>query len=142
MNKIIRVVFDTNVLVAALRSRTGASNYLVGLLSDETWELQLSQAVVLEYEEILKSFTADFYLSDVEIDEFIDILCYYARLHPKRYFSWRPISSDADDDIIIELAIQSGADVIVTFNKRDLRAAEQFGINLLTPSEFIRFLEQ
>ena len=56
------------------------------------------------------------------------------------YFLWRPLLPDPKDDMVLEVAIASGASHIVTFNRRDLRLASQFGIVLLPPSDLIRLL--
>lgn len=56
------------------------------------------------------------------------------------YFLWRPLLPDPKDDMVLEVAIASGASHIVTFNSKDLRLATQFGIIVLTPADFIRLL--
>ena len=50
----------------------------------------------------------------------------------------RPLSQDANDDMVLDVAINGGADVIVTSNIRDFApTAERFGIQALTPKEFL-----
>ena len=56
------------------------------------------------------------------------------------YFLWRPILPDPEDDMVLEVAIASGATHIVTFNRKDFRLASQFGITVLPPADFIRLL--
>ena len=56
------------------------------------------------------------------------------------YFLWRPLLPDPGDDMVLEVAIASGATHIVTFNHKDLRLASQFGITVLPPADFIRLL--
>jgi predicted nucleic acid-binding protein len=48
------IVLDTNVLVAALRSRRGASYQLIGMIGTGVFRPNISVALALEYEEILK----------------------------------------------------------------------------------------
>jgi predicted nucleic acid-binding protein len=55
---------------------------------------------------------------------------------------WRPLLPDPDDHMVLELAIESRSDFIVTFNRKDFGAAEQFGIRVVTPVEFLAILEK
>jgi rRNA-processing protein FCF1 len=54
MDRPYQLVLDTNVLVSGLRSQQGASYKLLTLLNDQCWQLNISAALVFEYEEILK----------------------------------------------------------------------------------------
>jgi predicted nucleic acid-binding protein len=40
------------------------------------------------------------------------------------------------------LAVESGCDFIITYNVRDFAGAEKFGIEVVTPQEFFRRLEE
>jgi predicted nucleic acid-binding protein len=55
-------------------------------------------------------------------------------------FRWRPHLKDPGDDFILELAVQSQSEYIVTYNKADFAGLEDFGIALLTPKEFLQLL--
>ena len=56
-------------------------------------------------------------------------------------FLWRPSLRDADDDMVLEVAVNGRADAIVTFNRRDFRpATEWFGIEVLLPGAAIERL--
>ena len=57
------------------------------------------------------------------------------------FYLWRPYLKDPFDDHILEVMIQSNAQAIVTFNKKDFREAENLGIKILTPKEFLEGLE-
>jgi predicted nucleic acid-binding protein len=57
------------------------------------------------------------------------------------FYLWRPYLKDPFDDHILEVTIQSNAQAIVTFNKKDFREAENLGIKILTPKEFLEGLE-
>ena len=78
-------------------------------------------------------------LSDAQIDDVIDFLCLHAQAH-QIFYLWRPVLKDPDDDFLLELAVKSGAD-IVTWNWADFKRAEPFNINVLTPRDFLRLLE-
>lgn len=130
----LRVVIDSNVLVAARKSRTGASHRLVSdyFQYPGLWDWMISTAVLLEYEEQLVRLRMPH--SDIEI--FLDDLAAVAV--PVRIpFRLRPFLHDPDDDFIAELAIASGTGVIVTFNTRNFRAARLLGIRIETPAEFL-----
>lgn len=136
-----QVVLDTNVLVAALRSKQGASYRLLTTLGDARWRANLTVPVVLEYEAVLKRDPNQFGLSDGDVDDLIDAICSQAGLH-RLYFLWRPVASDPNDDLILEAGIASYSDFIITFNKRDFPESMKFGIRCLTPQEFLILLER
>jgi predicted nucleic acid-binding protein len=91
---------------------------------------------VLEYEAVLKRTCPVLGLTEGDIDDVIDAICSQAGLH-RQYFLWRPAAADPDDDLVMEAAIASHSDFIVTFNKRDFPESERFGIRCLTPKEFL-----
>ena len=136
-----QIVLDTNVLVAAMRSRQGASYRLLSLLGDCRWRPNMTVAVVLEYEAVLKRDCLQFGLAEEDVDDVVDALCAQGGLH-RLYFLWRPVASDPDDDLILEAAIASHSDFIITFNKRDFPDSLRFGIRCLTPKEFLILLKE
>jgi putative PIN family toxin of toxin-antitoxin system len=136
-----QVVIDTNVLVAALRSRLGASFRLLNLLGKGEWRPNITVAMMLEYESVLKRDCKQFGLTELDVDILIDNICSKAGKH-NLYFLWRPVASDPDDDLVLEAAIASHSDFIITFNKRDMEGCRNFGIRCLTPREFLILLEE
>ena len=132
-----QVVLDTNVLLAALRSRRGASFRLLSLIDDERWQLNLSVPLLLEYEDVLKRTDVGLSVSHAEIDEALDFLCATANLR-EIFYLWRPALPDPKDDFILELAVESGCDFIITFNVTDFAGIEKFGLAAITPREFLR----
>ncbi len=136
-----QIVLDTNVLVAAMRSRRGASYRLLDGLGDDRWRPNVTVAIVLEYEAVLKRDCGEFGLTEDDIDDVVDAICSQAGIH-RLYFRWRPVASDPDDDLVLEGAIASRSDFIITFNKRDFSDSERFGIRCLTPKEFLILLEE
>ena len=133
-----QVVIDTNVLVAALRSSLGASYRLLDTLEMGQWQPNISVAVALEYEEVLKRSTVNPGMSLQDVDDFMDYLLSRANLVPI-FFRWRPALRDPDDDRILEVAVRSKA-MVVTFNHRDFEGAEQFGVHVMSPAEFLAML--
>jgi putative PIN family toxin of toxin-antitoxin system len=132
-----QVVIDTNVLLAALRSNRGASYRLLSLVGDDRWELNLSVPLLLEYEDVLKRPNAGLVYED--IDAILDFLCAVANRR-EIFYLWRPILLDPKDDFILELAVESNADFIITFNLKDFMGIERFGLAAITPREFLHKL--
>ena len=138
--KPFQVVLDTRVLVAAVRSSQGASFRILQLVGDPRWELNLSPALLFEYEEAASVHAKKFWTEPGRLSDLLDFLIANAN-RPRISYSWRPILRDADDDMVVELAIAAQAEFIVTHNVRDFAGAERFGVGVLTPAEFLRKLE-
>ena len=137
--KILQIVIDTNVLLSALRSQFGTSFRLLSLIEDSRFQINLSVALVFEYEDVLKRPEMKLNLTHQEIDDVIDFLCQNANLR-EIFYLWRPTLNDPKDDFVLELAVESNCDYIVTFNTKDFTAAEKFGIKAVRPNEFLRII--
>jgi putative PIN family toxin of toxin-antitoxin system len=137
--KPLRVVLDTNVLVAALRSGSGASRQILLALRDERFSALVSVPLFMEYEATLKraALLRETKLSLRDIDELLDIVaacCEQTDIH----FSWRPQLRDPKDEMVLETALNSRADALVTFKRTDFEAAcANFSVELLSPSQFL-----
>ena len=131
-----QIVIDTNVLIAALSSRRGASYRLFMLLGSAKFGINISVPLILEYESIGKRLVGDMPYTEQDVEDVIEYFCSIASQW-KIYYLWRMLLQDPKDELILELAIVANCDVIVTFNKRDFRGAEQFGIEVMTPKEFL-----
>ncbi|HVG39191.1 MAG TPA: putative toxin-antitoxin system toxin component, PIN family [Pyrinomonadaceae bacterium] len=133
----LKAVVDTNVIVSALRSKSGASFRLLSLVGDERWRMSLSVPLFLEYEDVLKRPEIGLTLSADKIDDVLNFVCAQADLR-EIFYLWRPVLPDPKDDFVLELAVESGRRYIVTFNVRDFEASRQFGIEAVTPREFLQ----
>ncbi|MFZ5477351.1 MAG: PIN domain-containing protein [Myxococcota bacterium] len=131
------VVLDTNVLIAALRSRRGASFRLLSLVGTGRFDIALSVPLVLEYEGVANRLLPEIGISAGEVGDILDYLCSVAIRRPV-FFLWRPTLPDPKDDMVLELAVDAGAPVIITFNGRDFAGAERFGVRVLTPREYLQ----
>jgi predicted nucleic acid-binding protein len=133
----LQVVIDTNVLVAALRSRNGGSAALLQKLgADRRWQMNLSVSLVAEYTEIVHREGRSLGYSWQDCEDFLDYIC-AAGIERPIYFRWRPVFSEPDDDLFLELAVACGAAHIITHNRRHFAEAERFGIVPLSPAEFL-----
>lgn len=128
---------DTNVLVSALRSRLGASFRLLSLIDSGKFSLCVSVPLVLEYEAATKRQAKTIGLTYTDIDNILDYLCLVAK-HHRVYYLWRPTLKDPNDDMVLELAVSCKAEAIVTYNRGDFKGAEQFGIRILSPKNFLK----
>jgi putative PIN family toxin of toxin-antitoxin system len=137
------MVLDTDVIVAAVRSTAGASAEIVRRALRGELMIEASVAVVLEYEAVATraEHLAAGGLSAAEVLTVVDALASLA--HPiEIHFRWRPQLRDADDEMVLEAAINSQDRRIVTFNKRDFApAAQRFDVALATPAEFLESLK-
>lgn len=137
----VQIVIDTNVLVAAARANTGASFELLRLFSvgDTRWQWNISTALLLEYEAVLKREQHRQGRSLAVVDRFLDDLAARANRHAIFYLI-RPFLTDPDDELILELALASASSYIITYNRSDFRDAGRFGLGVLAPGEFLRIL--
>jgi putative PIN family toxin of toxin-antitoxin system len=137
----LETVLDTNVLIAALRSRRGASFELLRLVGNPRWRLHLSTALLLEYEAVARRQAQHFWLHPSRIEEVLDFLAASGQEHAVR-FRWRPFLSDPDDDFILELAVAAKARYIVTHNLKNFAGVESFGLEAIAPAQMLLKLQE
>ena len=133
MRKKNNIVIDTNVIVSALRSNAGASFILLSLIDSGKFRINISVPLILEYEANAKKRTK---LDDEVVEDIIDYICQIGN-ERKTFYLWRPFLRDPKDDFILELAVESQSQYIVTYNKKDFRGCHQFGITVLDPKEYL-----
>jgi putative PIN family toxin of toxin-antitoxin system len=134
-----RVVIDTSVLIAGLRSALGASYQILQGLGRAEFTVSVSVPLVLEYESVAKRQARELGLTFDDIDDVLDYVCSIAE--PREiFYLWRPFLSDPRDDLVLELAVEANAGFILTHNLRDFAGAEQFGVEALSPGAFLRYL--
>jgi putative PIN family toxin of toxin-antitoxin system len=132
-----QIVIDTNVLVAALRSSRGASHKLLLLINSGKFEINVSVPLVLEYEAVAKRLIREIPLTECDIDNILDYICAVAN-RKQIFYLWRPFLRDAKDDMVLELAVAASCDFIVTHNKKDFQGVDRFGLEVVTPKEFLQ----
>jgi putative PIN family toxin of toxin-antitoxin system len=134
------LVLDTNVLVAGVRSRTGASNPLLIAGFRGRFQWLCSVPLFYEYEDVLMraEFLLDIGVTRAEIATFLTDVAGTVQPVDLR-FLWRPQLRDAGDEMVLETAVNGGADALVTHNARDFGGVpERFGIALWSPAEALR----
>jgi putative PIN family toxin of toxin-antitoxin system len=134
-----RIVLDTNVLIAASRSKLGASAQLLSLIGKRQFEICVSVPLILEYEAV--------FLREVEPAsedwrirmDILDYVCAVA-VQQEIFFLWRPSLRDPKDEMVLETAVAGGCSTIITYNKRDFLGADRFGVTINTPKEFLEII--
>jgi putative PIN family toxin of toxin-antitoxin system len=139
----MRVILDTNVLVAALRSDMGASYAIVSQLPSEHFQMALTVPLYLQYQDVL---TRPEHMTGASTrDDILNFLRYLCSIaHQQRvFFLWRPWLTDPQDDMVLEAAVASQSRYIITHNLRDFTGSgieEYFGIVPIRPREFLHRL--
>ncbi len=81
----------------------------------------------------------DFKYSKDEISNIaLKISCFVEVIEPKQKVE--VVKEDPDDDKVIECAIESGSEYILTYDKHLLKLKEFRGIKIITPDEFDKIL--
>ena len=137
-------VLDTNILVAALWSRNGASFEILRRVLSGKLAIAVSVALVLEYEDVLKraAIAEASWADEGQLDIILDAVLFQAlRIMPIRT-RLRPALRDPADEMVLECAVQAGAKAMVTMNDRDFRkACKTYRLELLRPGALLRRLE-
>jgi putative PIN family toxin of toxin-antitoxin system len=129
------------VLVAALRSRSGASNAILRKVAAGEVTPLVSPALFLEYEDVLKRTEQQraHGLSLEDIDGFL--AAFASASEPVEcHFRWRPQLRDPGDEMVLEAAVNGTAEALVTHNIRDFGPAKLFQLRVITPGECLKEL--
>jgi putative PIN family toxin of toxin-antitoxin system len=134
------MVLDTDVVVAAMRSPRGASAVILRAARQGRVTLLLSMPLALEYEAVATRAEHRLAagLSECEVNIFLTAVVALAE-PVTTHFLWRPQLRDPADEMVLEAAVNGGADALVTFNVRDFGTVPaQFGVEIMLPREAIR----
>jgi len=136
----MRIVLDTSVVVAGLRTRSGAGNAVLRLVAQKRVTVLATTPLFLEYEEVLKrpEHRLAHGLTPEAVDEFLAELA--ALIEPvELHFQWRPQGPDPNDEMVLEAAINGRADALITYNVADFAGiAERFRIEVLPPADLLK----
>ena len=137
----MRLVLDTNVIVAAFRSRNGASNLLLRLVDRSAVTPLCSTALFLEYEAVL-SREETRQVTGHSLEDVAAVMSALAAVSEGVDISFRtrPMLSDVADEMVLEAALNGQAEAIVTHNVKDFRPALALGVIIATPGEIVRRL--
>lgn len=130
---------DTNILVAALKSRLGYAHRFVLAIGTDKFDIALSVPLVLEYEAVAKRFIGQNGLSTQDVEMLIDYICAVG-IQQDIFYLWRPFLPDPKDDMVLEVAVAAGCRYIITYNLKDFRGVERFGVRAVEPKEFLAII--
>jgi len=135
----VRVVLDTDAIVAAMRSPSGASAAIIRKARRGKVALLLSVPLAMEHEAVCvrpeHQLAAG--LSEQEVRIFVDAVIAIAE-PVKIHYLWRPQLRDPSDEMVLETAVNGRANLLITFNVRDYGTAPaRFGIEVMTPREAV-----
>lgn len=139
----MRFILDTNILVAGLRSPKGASAALLTLVLAGKIQPIVSVPLFLEYEAVLLRPThlLAAQLTERDVINFLNVFAGFV-VPTEIFYLWRPQLKDANDDMVLEAAVNGQAAILVTFNTADfLLATSKFNIKLMLPSLFLKELQ-
>ena len=137
-----RVVLDTNVLTAGLRSRNGASFVILQLIGQQRIKPLVTVSLFLEYEAVLKrpEQMSVHGLSEPQVDRLLAGFLSIAEPIDV-HFRWRPQLSDPKDELVLEAAVNGRAEVMLTHNLRDFEAVQRkFNLGIMRPSRFLELI--
>jgi putative PIN family toxin of toxin-antitoxin system len=136
----MRIVLDTSVLVAASHSRHGASFALVSMLPSTRFEIAVSVSLYMEWQSVLTR--TEHLPPGVDRESALAYLRYLLSLaHLQNiHFLWRPLLRDPDDDMVLECAVASGSQLIVTHNVKDFVRAQSLNVKAITPAAFLSLI--
>ena len=100
----------------------------------------MSVALLFEYEDVLKRNSRKLGLTHRAIDAFLDNLCRLSSFQ-KIHYLWRPFLSDPKDDHVLELAVASQVKRITTFNVKDFKGIDKFGVKIINPKQLLEEIE-
>ncbi|NBB75617.1 MAG: PIN domain-containing protein [Bacteroidetes bacterium] len=98
--------------------------------------LQLKNFCRPTYEGVLLRQRRDLNLTREDVGDLIDAICALATWHDI-HFLWRPYLRDPRDHLVLEVTVAAGCEYIVSYNKRDFRGVEKFGVEVVDAREFL-----
>lgn len=101
--------------------------------------MNLSVPLIAEYEAVAKRLPDRLSLEEQDLEDILDYICLISN-RQKIFFLWRPFLKDAEDDMVLELAVASKSQFIVTFNEKHFTGCEQFDVKVVTPKEFLKII--
>ena len=140
LSYIMKVVIDTSVWISALIKKKSSARELLRLIFRDKVFPQMSEALFYEYEAVMKRKKIQ-KLTPLTVDEQNSLLHAYLSSCKwnEIYYMWRPNLKDEDDNFIVELAVASGVEYIITYNIKDFQNPElTFKHKVITPEQFIK----
>jgi putative PIN family toxin of toxin-antitoxin system len=135
----VLAVFDTNVIISAIKSSVGASFRLISFVRAGVLRPAVTAPLVFEYDDVATRPGYLPHLSPSEITRFLDWFVSVSSQH-KVHFLWRPLLRDPKDDMVLEAAVAASADYLITFNATDFEGASSLGVRVITPPQLLALI--
>jgi putative PIN family toxin of toxin-antitoxin system len=141
----VMFVLDTNVLVAGLFSRRGASFWLLERVVDGRLPIAVSVALALEYQDVLlrPAMLTQSWANAGQVSAVLDAILGPAALVQPIRVRRRPAPPDPGDDLVLECALEANVGAIITMNVRDFAGvSESYGLRILKPGDLVAELRK
>ena len=129
----MNIVLDTNVLLTIISERSSIHDIFLAFL-DEKYTLCVTTDILIEYEEIItRHMGQSTALNIMQVIENAPNI-----LEINRYFAWRIIETDPDDNKFVDCAIAAQAQYIVTGDRHFniLKTVDFLNFSVITAYEF------
>lgn len=136
----IKVVIDTNIFISAILSQNGFAVEVIKKALQKEIKPQIGAKLFLEYEDVLsrEDIKQKSKLSIVEIEDLLNALISVSK-YSDIFYLWRPNLQDEKDNHIVELAVATNAEFIITNNIKDFDNKElNFNFKVLNAKDFIQ----
>ena len=133
----MRVVIDTNVLLAAL-PRVSVYRPIINAIASGNLEMVVSTAILLEYHEIISRK-----INELVASNFLEFLLKMPGvIRVGTPFTWGVIDVDPDDNKFVDASFMGGADYIVTHDRHfDVVSERSFPhVDIINPNDFLTLL--
>lgn len=139
----IKIVLDTNIMVAALQNEGSVARAILRLCLNGQIQPLIGAALFAEYEDVLnrkllfQGSKLNKQERDMVLNGFLSV-CKWSEV----FYAWRPNLPDEADNHLIELAIAGQADFIVTRNLKDLTRGELIfnQLQIVGPEYFLKMI--
>jgi len=136
----MKVVIDTSVWISALITKDSDARKLLRLVFEKKVSPQMSEALFYEYEAVMKRKKIQ---DSTPLNKDEQTALFNAYISTCRwneiYYMWRPNLDDENDNFVVELAVASGAECIITYNLKDFNSSQlKFSHKIITPETFIK----
>jgi len=135
----MKIVIDTSVWISALIKKDSMAREILRLVFNRKLSAQLSDTLYKEYESVMRreKIISLVPISLEKQSELLDAFCAVAEFNTI-YYTWRPNLKDEGDNFLVELAVSSNAEVILTYNEKDFQGSElAFSFKVMTPNKFL-----
>ena len=130
----MKVTVDTNFLISATQWDYSVAHKLLKKLILSDAKIFTTKEILDETAEVLER---DFKYSKDDAENIIEKILLFAKLvEPKQKVAI--IKDDPDDNKVIECAIESSSDYIISYDRHLLNLKEYKGIKIIKPEEILK----